>query len=270
VASIDSGTSRLRRHHVRAARHHGFTLIELLVVIAVIAILAAILFPVFAQAREAARKTNCASNVRQLGTAFQLYTTDYDGILPPAGYFFRAAQGLTNPDNFGAFRWPWLVLPYVKEMPLFYCPSDGTSYSDSQSGNYRDPNGPFYGYLWGLFPNFGYNWWYLAPDPTSADPAKARADLSLGVRLDDVRSPADTVLLADSVWTPQKEPQTMALGYYLIYPPSQWAGAPPLNGFSFGRVWPRHQNKVNVLFADGHVQPLGVDQLKEERLWDRE
>jgi len=213
----------------RAARstQHGFTLIELLVVIAIIAILAAILFPVFAQAREKARATGCAANVRQLGTAFQMYAQDYDETLPMAGY--RGAAGLTQPDNHGAWRWPWLVQPYVKSMQMALCPSDGTSYSDPQSGNYRDPNGKYYGYLWGLLPNYGYNWWYLAPDPTSKNPQTARADLSVGMSLGAIAAPADTVMLADSVWTPQNAPEQTVLGYYLIYPPGQWAGSPPLN-----------------------------------------
>jgi prepilin-type N-terminal cleavage/methylation domain-containing protein/prepilin-type processing-associated H-X9-DG protein len=253
---------------VRQRTNRAFTLIELLVVVAIIAILAAILFPVFAQAREAARKSTCISNVRQLGTAFQMYTADYDDTLPPAGY--RGAPGGTTPDNFGAYRWPWLVMPYVKSMQLVLCPSDGTSYSDAQSGNYRDPKGVNYGYLWGLLPNYGYNWWYLAPDPTSSNPNTARADISVGKSLGSVASPADTVMLADSVWTPQGKPTETILGYYIIYPPSQWAGSPPLNGFSFGRVWPRHQNKATTLFVDGHVKPLGADQLKDEQLWDRE
>ena len=67
-------------------RRRGFTLIELLVVIAIIAILAAILFPVFAQAREAARKTSCVSNMWQVGIAFTMYTQDYDECYPWAGF----------------------------------------------------------------------------------------------------------------------------------------------------------------------------------------
>jgi prepilin-type N-terminal cleavage/methylation domain-containing protein/prepilin-type processing-associated H-X9-DG protein len=253
---------------VRQRTKRAFTLIELLVVVAIIAILAAILFPVFAQAREAARKSACLSNVRQLGTAFQMYAADHDDTLPPAGY--RGAPGGTTPDNYGAYRWPWLLMPYMKNMQLVLCPSDGTSYSDPKTGNYRDPGGVYYGYLWGLLPNYGYNWWYLAPDPTSSSPSTARADLSVGRSLGSIVSPADTVMLADSVWTPQDKPTETVLGYYLIYPPSQWAGSPPLNGFSFGRVWPRHQEKATTLFVDGHVKLLGVEQLKDEQLWDRE
>jgi prepilin-type N-terminal cleavage/methylation domain-containing protein/prepilin-type processing-associated H-X9-DG protein len=254
---------------MRSRSYRAFTLIELLVVIAIIAILASILFPVFAQAREAARKTSCGSNIRQLGTAFQMYIQDYDEALPPASS--SGAAGTTTPDNFGAFRWPWLVLPYVKNMDLVRCPSQSTQFTSSScGGGCLDRANPAYGYLWGLFPNFGYNWWYLAPDPTTSDPAMASSSRSAGMGLAAVQSPAETVMLADSIWTPGGQPTTTVLGYFLIYPPSQWAGAPPLNGFSYGRVWPRHHNKANVLFVDGHVKALGIDALREERLWDRE
>jgi prepilin-type N-terminal cleavage/methylation domain-containing protein/prepilin-type processing-associated H-X9-DG protein len=86
-------------------RRRGFTLIELLVVIAIIAILAAILFPVFAQAREKARQITCLSNMRGLGTAFALYIQDYDETFPPTDY---------DVPNQGRFTWPTLVEPYIK------------------------------------------------------------------------------------------------------------------------------------------------------------
>jgi prepilin-type N-terminal cleavage/methylation domain-containing protein/prepilin-type processing-associated H-X9-DG protein len=110
-------------------KRRGFTLIELLVVIAIIAILAAILFPVFAQAREKARQAACASNLRQIGTAFALYTQDYDERLPD-----RRDLKLTLPGSYRPWAgWPpsdprggWAVLvldPYVRNPGLWSCPS---------------------------------------------------------------------------------------------------------------------------------------------------
>lgn len=90
----------------------AFTLIELLVVIAIIAILAAILFPVFAQAREKARQTACLSNSRQIGIAFGMYATDYDEYLPLTTY--------PLPSN----SWTDQAQPYIKNRQIFRCPSD--------------------------------------------------------------------------------------------------------------------------------------------------
>jgi prepilin-type N-terminal cleavage/methylation domain-containing protein len=116
----------------RVARR-GFTLIELLVVIAIIAILAAILFPVFAQAREAARKSSCQSNLKQLGNAFMMYVQDYDEIYPqsfvdgpPYGSptlraFAQALNGAYGPLTGGTFG--SVLQPYVKNVQVFGCPS---------------------------------------------------------------------------------------------------------------------------------------------------
>ena len=90
-------------------RRRAFTLIELLVAIAIIAILAAILFPVFAQARESARKTSCAANLYQLGVALQIYARDHDGRLPPRHHDLKP-----------------LAVPYLNSVTLFRCPSDPT------------------------------------------------------------------------------------------------------------------------------------------------
>src|SRR5438067_8066125 len=103
-------------------RTNAFTLIELLVVIAIIAILAAILFPVFAQARAAARKTSCLSNIKQITLASLMYSQDYDEVLNgPA--LRRCNEPPTQYSNFWWGRkwmtWPELVVPYTKNVQIY-------------------------------------------------------------------------------------------------------------------------------------------------------
>ncbi|MGD8238136.1 MAG: DUF1559 domain-containing protein [Armatimonadota bacterium] len=111
-------------------RRRGFTLIELLVVIAIIAILAAILFPVFAKAREKARQTSCLSNMKQLGMAFQLYTTDWEERMPLWRYTYPGVTPVA-PCRAGThwsscYNWENAIYPYIRNRGLYSCPSWST------------------------------------------------------------------------------------------------------------------------------------------------
>ena len=139
-------------------RRTGFTLIELLVVIAIIAILAAILFPVFARAREKARQTSCLSNIKQLALGVIMYTQDYDERYP-AG----------DSVAWGTGAWPGYphggyvdgIYPYVKNNQLFLCPSDSLQncLANANTGGHTFGSD----YLAGTYPNQGlsytYNYW---------------------------------------------------------------------------------------------------------------
>jgi prepilin-type processing-associated H-X9-DG protein/prepilin-type N-terminal cleavage/methylation domain-containing protein len=137
-------------HSRKTNRGTAFTLIELLVVIAIIALLAAILFPVFAQAREKARASACVSNLKQLGLAFEQYIQDYDEFYPFGNYTYNGGRG-----------WAGQVYPYVKSTKVFICPSDpnpndGMSYA--MNSNMSEAGGSSY---------------YAVPVSKLASPAKS-------------------------------------------------------------------------------------------------
>jgi prepilin-type N-terminal cleavage/methylation domain-containing protein/prepilin-type processing-associated H-X9-DG protein len=156
-------------------KRRGFTLIELLVVIAIIAILAAILFPVFAQAREKARQMACLSNTKQIALAIHQYATDYDDTLPVAGF---------NAQRRG--RWVFQILPYTKNVDIYTCPNVPRNKWIPPTGSALGTNDRG-GYGW----NFALSHYDPVPVGTSGDTAP-------GHSLANITKPADTIIVGDT------------------------------------------------------------------------
>lgn len=242
---------------------YGFTLIELLVVIAIIAILAAILFPVFAQAREKARQASCQSNLKQMGTAVRMYTDDNDGMY--VGTYSYPAGWNACP------HWTWIdvVQPYIKNLKVFDCPSsprDNRSlYCHASRLTCLGPNtpgtttNPFYvGYL------YNEGWMDAA---YRGKPSAAGCDAYHGLAADDctgvmergahdaeIEDPAGTIALADgqgSVGSGQcRQPVT-------VFKVANSDGTPRDQDYAPNpRVTRRHNDTFNALFADGHVKAI--------------
>ena len=133
--------SKLSRNRAAAPaftpRKTAFTLIELLVVIAIIAILAAILFPVFAQAREKARQTTCLSNTKQIGLGLIMYTQDYEETLPIATYAPWCGRSV---NDFRSPKWMDMLFPYVKNTQVFTCPSFAGDAAQHEKYVYQPPD----------------------------------------------------------------------------------------------------------------------------------
>jgi len=212
----------------------AFTLIELLVVIAIIAILAAILFPVFAQARDAARKTACTSNMRQIGTALNMYLQDYDenfhkgaGMNVPAMNGFGPNTSIDGWDN-----WPWFYGPYVKNVGVFDCPTSPDTTTELTAAN------------WGNDGNYGYNYSGLTRD--QGTPARTLAE---------IQEPADVFVVFDAGDTQVRAGTNDWPGLLEELDLNLNCDANQISNYSKECAL-RHAGRVNVAFADGHVKTL--------------
>lgn len=243
------------------ARRKAFTLIELLVVIAIIAILAAILFPVFAQAKVSAKKSVSLSNMRQVATAFSLYLGDYDDTVPALYYY--DANNLSIASTQGFYYWPVLLMPYAKSESIFLCPldtDDDSVLADSSGRGRFDPNNSLHFYIMGANPSYGLNYRYLNTRISGLDPNGTNPTpfYFIGKSATAASAPATTVLFAEATMKDKARPGggtiTSTIGYSRIEPPSFWSGAAG-TATAQGQLWPRFQKKiVNVGWLDSHVK----------------
>jgi prepilin-type N-terminal cleavage/methylation domain-containing protein len=246
----------------------GFTLIELLVVIAIIAILAAILFPVFAQAKIQAKKANGVSNVKQIALAGLMYANDNDDTTVPMFYF--DPTDLHLPSSFGFYYWDVQLLPYTKNEKIYVDlldTSDDPSLSDGTYGRFNSRN-MFHYYILGESPSYGYNVQYLntyVSDPTDSN---GLGFYYTGVSETSLPNAAQTLQFAESTSKDLADYQsgqviTGDFGYAEILPPSQWdTGVSYPNARSQGQLWGRYDpKKVIAGWLDGHIKYTSIDGL---------
>ncbi|RYX86374.1 DUF1559 domain-containing protein [bacterium] len=227
---------------IQGQAKRGFTLIELLVVIAIIAILAAILFPVFARARENARKTSCMSNMKQIGLGTMQYTQDYDEFLPDATY--GPSSLVTDP------KWMDVIYPYVKSEQLFTCPSD--------SGANRIYNSNRLARTTNAYGSYAINNCYYdsnEPYPPRASNIARIPQTSETIWLTDV---SDQDVNPTFFWRPNNANPTIITSGSTKVMQNRNASTT----FNYG-VSERHLETTPVLFCDGHVKALKIDALTQ-------
>ena len=266
----------------------GFTLIELLVVIAIIAILAAILFPVFAQARESARAISCLSNTKQIGLGLAMYVQDHDEKMP--ALFLKIPP--INGGGLDRIPYDQQILPYVKNDQVYSCPSDSVTRQSKMghmwNGAYIDKNRP-------------RSYWYMTAIETAEyfqktgssdpDPNTGMSAWESPTAIAQFDGPADTISLVE-IWITDDVPGSAATHSFGSIgstwdsaaancdtgmlpghnnPPKteddKWFGAP--NCLGSDQTWvgynitKGHREKGNYVFADGHAKAMSFPQVRK-------
>jgi len=215
-------------------------LIELLVVVAIISILAAILFPVFAQARERARRASCASNLKQIGLAYMQYVQDYDEKLPPAFigiYNMGTNKGYNEPRN----NWYSVMQPYIKSEQVLFCPSAiNNTYSS------------YFAML------IGYKNSSKALPPFSAYNYASESKM---VSLASAARPSESIVMFEDSYSDfgaHADPRRQ-------FSSSDWSD---LTTYDWKSAYPgRHQGGHNLLYVDGHVKWGKIETLKNRNFY---
>ena len=218
------------------SQRKGFTLIELLVVIAIIAILAAILFPVFARARENARRSSCQSNLKQIGIGFAQYTQDYDEKFPATDGWYRIG-GAAGPTA----TWDLVIQPYVKSVQILTCPSDSNSKTWDLSA-----------YGFGNVKRSYAMARYLTISQTSDNTRQSE-----GMSLSSINQPSVTWAAADRVNQTGQNDIFYTYEYCDLGHSDQSAsdfGKNFNDGATPATATGRHLGTTNVLYVDGHVK----------------
>lgn len=243
----------------------GFTLIELLVVIAIIAILASILFPVFAQARDKARSAACLSNTKQLSLGVMMYAQDYDETLPVIGYN-QMCRG----------RWQWQIYPYVKNQAVFTCPNINQPWRPlvlPYTGANPNSGCPGVTIMAGTDNNGGYGWSYGLSHAYEVNGTQAYT--APGLSMAQIVKPAETLCIGET-GLPNQATNAAATGWgmWVTDPrgtvPAGTGSAGLIPQFRHHSTKTRNDNpaglaiptegRANFTFLDGHSKSLSIGQ----------